>query len=550
MPSKFQEALENNPHLRDYLRSIREESGDRPEFRESLSRDMATMDQVDMIYPVTDPIFVHLKIPTEEKGRYFTIEPPLKSGLKEKLEDIRKRILLKASRTKTPEDDQGFEDKLDGLIEDVITTQDGFSSIFSFGDGQVRVDEEHIDTIRYHLKKEIMGYGILEPLLYDPYVEDIHGVALNNLSVLHEVFGLLETDLNFENKEGLEKYVRSMSNRMGKNVTESNPITDGALPMGSRVNIIYSKDVSKEGPSFTIRNFSEEPITIPQIVDWNTLSPKMAAYLWLCLEFDMSIIVSGVTASGKTTTMNALLPFIGYDQKIYSAEDTPEVNVPQPTWQRLVTRETGPEDSRVELFDLVKTALRSRPDYIVIGEVRGREGSAAFQAIQTGHPVVSTFHASSVDKLIQRFTSDPINVPIRFMDNLNICLFQQIIYHEGQILRRCSSIVEILGYSREREGVQTRRIFTWDPVSDEHNFIGMNNSYVLENLIAPKLRFEDRKKIYDELEARTEILSKIVEAGITKHEKVAEIFKSYSYGGIKNMRRKLSEIRDERGYEQ
>ncbi|MEF8873911.1 MAG: type II/IV secretion system ATPase subunit [Candidatus Thermoplasmatota archaeon] len=549
MPSKFQEALDENPHLRDYLTKVEEERGETPEFRENLTRDMASMEKVNIIYPVTDPIFVHLNIPPEEKGLYFTIEPPLNSGLKEKVEDIRKKILLKASRTRTPDEGEEFEDKLDGLIDDVTTTYSGLSSIFSFGDGIVRLDEEDMETVRYHIKKRIMGYGILEPLLYDPYVEDIHAVALSNLSVLHEVFGLLETNLNFETKERLEKYVRSMSNRMGKNVTESNPITDGALPMGSRVNIIYSKDVSKEGPSFTIRNFSEEPITISQIVDWNTLSPKMAAYLWLCLEFDMSMIVSGVTASGKTTTMNALLPFIGYDQKIYSAEDTPEVNVPQPTWQRLVTRETGPEDSRVELFDLVKTALRSRPDYIVIGEVRGREGSAAFQAIQTGHPVISTFHASSVDKLIQRFTGDPINVPIRFMDNLNVCLFQQIIYHEGQILRRCSSVVEILGYSREREGVQTRRIFTWDPVKDEHNFIGMNNSYVLENLIAPKLRFDDRKKIYDELEKRTEILRKIVEAGITKHEQVAEIFKSYSYGGIENMNRKLADMRDERGYE-
>ncbi|MFW5906873.1 MAG: type II/IV secretion system ATPase subunit [Candidatus Natronoplasma sp.] len=546
MPSKFGEALDNNPHLRDYLDDLEEERGVRPEFRESLSREMASMDEVNIVYPVQDPIFIHLDIPREEKGRYLVIEPPLDEELKQKVEDIRKKILHKASRTPTPDDGQEFEKKLDELIDNVTASRSGISSMISFGEGKVRVGLEDMDTVRYHLKKRIMGYGILESTLYDPYVEDIHGVALNNLSVLHEVFGLLETNLSFESKEELEKYVRSMSNRMGKNVTESNPITDGALPMGSRVNIIYSKDVSKEGPSFTIRNFSAEPITIPQIVAWNTLSPKMAAYLWLCLEFDMSIIVSGVTASGKTTTMNALLPFIGYDQKIYSAEDTPEVNVPQPTWQRLVTRETGPEDSHVELFDLVKTALRSRPDYIVIGEVRGREGSAAFQAIQTGHPVISTFHASSIDKLIQRFTGDPINVPIRFMDNLNVCLFQQIIYHEGQILRRCSSVVEILGYSREREGVQTRRIFTWDPVKDQHNFIGMNNSYVLENLVAPKLRFDDRKKIYDELEKRTEILSEIVEAGITKHEKVAEIFKSYSYGGMENMRRKLADIREKR----
>ncbi|MBS3817584.1 MAG: type II/IV secretion system ATPase subunit [Candidatus Thermoplasmatota archaeon] len=547
MPSKLQEALDNNPHLEEYLNEIEEERGERPEFREYLSRDMASMDEVDIVYPVNDPVFIHLDIPRNEKGKYWTIEPPLKVGLEDKIEEIRRKVLRKASRSPTPEEGEGFEEKLNRLIDEVISKKKG-TFAFSISEDKVRIDPEDMDSVRYYIKKRVMGYDLLEPLLYDPYIEDIHCVALNNLSVLHEVFGLLETDLSFKSEERLEKYVRSMSNRMGKNVTESNPIADGALPMGSRVNIVYSKDVSKEGPSFTIRNFSEEPITISQIIDWNTLSPKMAAYLWLALEFDMSIIVSGVTASGKTTTMNSLLPFIGYDQKIYTAEDTPEVNVPQPTWQRLITRETGPKDSRVELFDLVKTALRSRPDYIIVGEVRGREGSAAFQAIQTGHPVMSTFHASSIDKLIQRFTGDPINVPIRFMDNLNVCLFQQIIYHEGQILRRCSSVVEILSYSREKEGVQTRQIFTWDPINDEHDFIGMNNSYVLENLVAPKLRYDDRKKIYDELERRTQVLKEMADVGITKHEDVAEIFKSYSYGGMENMRNTLAELKREGGF--
>ncbi len=547
MQETFQQALNDNPHLRDYVQQVEREMGGKPEFKDHLTRDMASIDEANIIYPAEDPIFIHLNIPKEGKGEYFTIEPPLNSEGENKIEEIRKKVLKKASHSPTPEDGQGFEEKLDELIDEVISTTERVSSIFSFGEEKVRVNPEHIESMRYHLKKRIMGYGLLEPLLYDSHVEDIHGIALNNISVLHEVFGLLETDLSFEDKEKLEKYVRSMSNRMGTNVTESNPIADGALPMGSRVNIVYSSDVSKEGPSFTIRNFSEEPITISQIIDWNTLSPKMAAYLWLCLEFDMSIIVSGVTASGKTTTMNALLPFIGYDQKIYTAEDTPEVNVPQPAWQRLVTRESGPEESRVELFDLVKTALRSRPDYIVVGEVRGKEGSAAFQAIQTGHPVISTFHASSIKRLVQRFTGDPINVPKRFMDNLNVCLFQQIVHHEGQILRRCNSVVEILGYSRERDGIQTREVFTWNTVKDEHDFVGMHNSYVLENLIAPKLRYDDRKKIYDELDRRTEILKTIANAGITKHTEVAELFKSYTYGGMENMEQTLAELRREKG---
>lgn len=541
MESKFQESLENNPHLSEYFDNL---VGDRPEFLENLSRDMASLPEVNVIYPISDPLFIHIIKHRTEGGRYIVVEPPLGDDLRDKMYMIKRKVLRKASRSPTPEKNQEFEDKLYELIDDVTQAK---KRLISMGNDKVDVEAKDIPLIKYHLKKRIMGYDLLEPLLYDPYIEDIHCISLSNLKVLHVVFGLLETDLAFENEERLENYVRRMSNRMGKNVTEGKPIVDGALPMGSRVNIVYSRDVSKSGPSFTIRNFSSEPITISQIIAWNTLSPKMAAYLWLCLEFGMSIVVSGVTASGKTTTMNSLLPFIGYNQKIFTAEDTPEVSVPQPTWQRLITRDTGPEGARVELFDLIKTALRSRPDYIIIGEVRGREGSAAFQAIQTGHPVISTFHASAIDKLIQRFTGDPINVPIRFMDNLNVCLFQQIVYHNGQILRRCSSVVELLGYFKEKGGVQTRQVFYWDPVRDTHEFMGMNNSYILEDLIAPKLRLTDRKKIYDELDDRTRIVERIVNAGITKHDDVADIFKSYSYGGKSNMLAKLDEMIEERG---
>ncbi len=428
-----------------------------------------------------------------------------------------------------------FEEKLENLVDDSITSDKSNGLFSKLGPEKVYVSQEEHDNVLYHIKKDIMENGKLEPLLRDTYIEDIHAISLKDIAVLHKIFDLLETNLAFESEKELETYIRRMSNRMGESVSKSDPITDGSLPDGSRVNIIYSKDISKGGSSFTIRRFSDEPLTVTQLIKFGTLSPKMAAYLWLCLEFSMSVIVSGVTASGKTTTMNSLLPFIGFNRKIYSAEDTPEVRAPQPVWQRLVTRETGPKDSRVELFDLVKTALRSRPDYIVIGEVRGREGSAAFQAIQTGHPVISTFHSSGIEKLIQRFTGEPINVPIRFMDNLNVALFQQIVYHDGQILRRCDAVEEILRYSKEKEGVLTRQVFNWDPVNDDHNFTGMHNSYILEEKVAPKLRLDDPKMIYDELERRADVLENMVEANITRNEDVARIFKNYSEQGFKGI---------------
>jgi flagellar protein FlaI len=248
----------------------------------------------------------------------------------------------------------------------------------------------------------------------------------------------------------------------------------------------------------------------------------------------MSIWVSGETASGKTTTLNAMLPFIKPDSKIYTAEDTPEVQVPHAVWQQLNTRERG-ETGRVDLFDLLRAALRSRPNYIIVGEIRGKEGSVAFQAMQTGHPVLATFHAGTVKKLIQRLTGDPINVPITFVDNLNVVLIQQAVYRKGQFLRRSLVVEEIEGYYEDIGGVVTRTVFEWDSVTDTHIFRGLYNSYVLENKIAQTAGFEDPRQIYEEMELRKMILDKMVEQKIFEYKEVSKIIWSFYKKGIEGL---------------
>ncbi|MGC8608686.1 MAG: type II/IV secretion system ATPase subunit, partial [Thermoplasmata archaeon] len=234
---------------------------------------------------------------------------------------------------------------------------------------------------------------------------------------------------------------------------------------------------------------------------------------------------------GKTTVVNAIMPFIRPDSKIFSAEDTPEIRAPQDAWQQLVTRETGAEESRVTLYDLLRTALRSRPNYIVVGEIRGEEGAMAFQAMQTGHPVISTFHASSVKKMIQRFTGNPINIPVTFMDNLNIVLIQQAVYVGGRFLRRTTSINEIEGYFEELGGVSTRAVFEWDANADKHMFRGMNNSYILEEKIAKTAGMADRSLIYNELFRRAEILKDMKEKKVTDYFEVYKVIKEFYEGG-------------------
>ena len=294
-------------------------------------------------------------------------------------------------------------------------------------DKRVVVTAEQRSRLEYIIIRDLIKNGPLEPLLSDEMLEDIHSVGLKHIHMDHKVFGMVTSNIRFREREILSRYLRAMSERIGRPVSDNKPIIDGALLDGSRINIIFSDDVSMLGPSFTIRKFAEETISIIQLIKWGTISTQVAAYIWICLEYGMSVLVSGETASGKTTTLNAILPFIDHNVKIYSAEDTPEVKVRHKIWQRLVTRDSKNEESRVEMFDLLKAALRSRPRYIIIGEIRGVEGATAFQAMQTGHPVIATFHASSIVKMIQRFTGDPINVPIRFFDNLNFAIFQEVV---------------------------------------------------------------------------------------------------------------------------
>ncbi len=509
---------------------------------------------LNLIYPVGDPIFVHI-FQEEMKARpsYRIIEPYIE-GIDQKYGPLLLKLLEYAT-TEEPFNDEDKEEELkkfnktvNKLLEKVsyhTDTKDSFevkepngTSFFSKlrkQNGKIPLTSDELRTIKYRIQRDILDHGPLEGLIRDPYIEDIHAVGLDKVHIIHKVFEMLETNVQFANFQELERFLRNISERIGHPVSDTRPIVDAALPGGSRINIVYSTDVSKKGPSFTIRKFTKKPPPIPQLIQWGTIDPTIAAYLWLCLENGMSIFISGETASGKTTTLNAMLAFINHKSKIFSAEDTPEVVVAHPVWQQLITRETGADGSRVELFDLVRAALRSRPDYIIVGEIRGKEGSAAFQAIQTGHAVLTTFHASSITRMIQRFTGDPINVPIRFMDNLNIALFQELLYKEGRTVRRCSSIQEIIRYSKEKDGVLTREIFSWDPTRDEHIFVGRYNSFILEEKIGAKLGHKDRKQIYDELDRRRRIIQCMVEQKLFNYDTMNEIMRNYYEKGIQGL---------------
>ncbi|MBR95555.1 MAG: hypothetical protein CMA81_01890 [Euryarchaeota archaeon] len=544
------------PHVGDWVRDFESRYGSRPMYYGPLDRDAKKERPYNLIYAAKEPIFIHIYEPPEDdEGQggqilWFGLEPQLSEEEENIRRELVETLLQEAPTAPTFTTDNEFENILEQMIDrftildsevgSAVRRQGRFWEMIGMDDKRLVVSNEQRSRLQYIVIRDLIRNGPLEPLLSDEMLEDIHSVGLKHIHMDHKVFGMVTSNIRFREREILSRYLRAMSERIGRPVSDNKPIIDGALLDGSRINIIFSDDVSMLGPSFTIRKFAEETISIIQLIKWGTISTQVAAYIWICLEYGMSVLVSGETASGKTTTLNAILPFIDHNVKIYSAEDTPEVKVRHKIWQRLVTRDSKNEESRVEMFDLLKAALRSRPRYIIIGEIRGVEGATAFQAMQTGHPVIATFHASSIVKMIQRFTGDPINVPIRFFDNLNFAIFQEVVEAPGGgIARRVTGIDEVIGYNKHSDGVLTRGMFEWDPVKDKHYFRGMFQSHLLENKIAAMAGFANKRDIYDEMLRRAAALDKMADRDLTHYDDVFDLLGIYYNNGFESFDRAI-----------
>ncbi|MFC7142295.1 type II/IV secretion system ATPase subunit [Halosimplex aquaticum] len=539
---ELRQVASRRPHLMDHLKKFKQITGEFPTFIEEADDDYESH-RPNVLYPVGGPIFCHIYGDIGQDMKYYAIEPELDDEEKVVFEKVRNKLLQKSVSKPAPTSDNEYDDRIEELLQESTTIKTGASdengvlSRFNrFANiGKVEVTEHTYENILYRLNRDIVGLGPLEPVMRDPANEDIHVIGPHECHVDHAVYGMLSTTVDFGTPEEYDQWLKNMGERIGDPVSDSDPIVDSTLPDGSRLNLIYSDDVSVKGPSLTIRQGDDVPLSIFQITKWGTLSPQLAAYLWLCLENEQTVFVVGETASGKTTTLNSIMAFIPRDAKIYTAEDTAEVLPPHDTWQKLLTREGEDEGSSVDMFDLVAAALRSRPDYIIVGEVRGEEGRMAFQAAQTGHPVMLTFHASDIVSMIQRFTGEPINVPETFMDVADVALFQNRVKQGDQVLRRVTSVQEIEGYSKEMDGVVTRQSFYWDPVEDEIIFQGMNNSFVLEEQIATLLGYEDTRDIYDDLNFRASVIERAIQEGILGYHEVNELIEDFQRDGVEGL---------------
>ncbi|WFN35926.1 type II/IV secretion system ATPase subunit [Methanomicrobium antiquum] len=563
LPANAKEYVAQSPHLLEYLQMFPVNLYGIPLFFSELKRDLKGMDNPNIIYPVNEFTFIHI-FPDQDDVRnfYIPIEPSFMHSVAEAMpliekklidlidvleedpiteeerKEVLRRVLKEVVYIKKPEESiasltgetleggasVGIKDKLIKFLNTDFSAQKetaelAGANIAQTDEGKVILTMAEYRSIEYLLIRDKVEMGILNPFLADPYNEDITCDGVGPIFVEHKIFNGLKSAVEFRYSEEIDDFVIKMAERIKRPITFRSPIVDATLPDGSRINIVYGTEVSKHGSNFTIRKFAEEPSSILQLIEWKTTDYMVAGYLWICIEFGMSLFMSGETASGKTTSLNALTTFIAPESKIVTIEDTPELTVPHKNWTREVSKGKGKgegEGGEITMFDLLRSALRQRPNYILVGEIRGSEGSVAFGAMQTGHPVMSTFHASSVEKLIQRLCSEPINIPLTHVDNLNLVIIQSAVRRpSGGTVRRMLSINELVGYDPETKGFSFVGIFVWNPITDEFDFPGRGSSYLLESKIATLLGVPDNKKseMYFEVEKRAKILQRLHKAG-------------------------------------
>ncbi len=533
LPETIHEAKSRYKHLEKYLNKIKAEMGE-PDYYQKLDRSMSSIELPNLIYPVGGPLFIHIYKKPGDVTKYIVIEPTLNEKEQELYDKILEDLIGIAQSMPVPPNLDEIDKVILALYDKTVSVGAKKRGLKLLKGGKIVLSKPLYDKMKYFLLRNRVGYGKLEPLFKDPNLEDIHCTGVGKLSTIHKIFGMVEVSIEFKDDLELNRYIIEVSERVERPVSDAHSIVDAMMPDGSRVNFIYGRDISLEGSSFTIRKFSKVPVSITQIISWKTMSAELAAYLWICLENGMNLFVCGETASGKTTTLNAISTFIKPDDKVYTVENTPEVTLPHSTWQHLLTREAGKETD-VTMQDLLIAALRSRPNYILVGEIRGEEGNIAFQAMQTGHPVMSTFHAGNVRTMIQRITGEPINVPITFVDNLNLSLIQQAVMRNGKSIRRVLSLTEIERYYEPEKKMVTREVFEWDPAKDVHLFKGLFNSYILEQKIARMLGYKNTRDIYKEMDLRVKILNKMIELKIFNYYDVWDVVKKYSRGGVKSL---------------
>ncbi len=387
---------------------------------------------------------------------------------------------------------------------------------------KLKIEEPVLEKYIYYIKRDVLGFGKIDPLMKDPYIEDININGPGRpVYVWHSLYEHLKTNIIFETSEELYNFIIKLSQKVGKQISSSNPILEGLLPEKARVEVVLS-DVAAQGHMVNIRKFKSEPFTIIDLVLSGTLSPEAIAYLWLMLDYRRNVIIIGPTGSGKTTLLNALLYLIRPEVRIVTIEDTREIYIPHDQWVPLVSRPSmSPQIRDVTLFDLVKVSMRIRPDYVVIGEIRGEEAFALFQAFASGHAGLTTLHADSINNAIKRLLSKPMNVPLPLLTLASIFVNIQRVKVNDAVARRVVEIHELIGFNKRRPILNT--VFKYNIVNDEIE--RASESKLFEDIA--KIKFTSVKELKLELFKRKELIKAMVKYRFREPGTVFRIIRNY-----------------------
>ena len=386
-----------------------------------------------------------------------------------------------------------------------------------------RFTVEKWDQIFYYVVRDLIGYGPIQAIMEDPNIEDIscNGIDVP-VFVWHRLYESIPTNITFTSEQALNDFLVKLAHRSSKHISSAQPLLDAMLPEKHRLAATFMKEVSMKGSTFCIRKFRADPFSIVDIIKIGTLSERIAAYFWLILEHKKSFMIVGGTGAGKTSMLNALLSLMSQNAKIVTVEEVPELSPPVANWTQLQSRESfnfgsGPSGS-ISLFDLIKVSLRYRPDYVIVGEVRGEEAYVLFQALATGHGGLCTMHADSIDRVVKRLTSPPMNVSEVYIPLMNVAMYIQRVelpnkkdgYNFGRRVRAVSEIAEFDNY------IEVAR---WDPRKDVFS-TWFKDSFILQQISSSSgISMEE---LLAEVDKREQYIREIVESGVRDQREVAE----------------------------
>jgi flagellar protein FlaI len=468
------------------------------------------------LYPINEP-YAYVRI-TYDKGSneylYNVLEPELNDAEKELYAEIEQRLFETLDvNTKSISPDEA-RDILKKAVLEILR------------DYGIKLTPEKREKIIYSINKNFIGDGLIDSLMHDKYIEDISCDGLNTpIFVFHSNYESLQTNLMYYKASNLDSFVTKLAQRAGKYISIAEPMLDATMADGSRIQMTLGTEVTAHGSTFTIRKFKEEPITPTDLTEWGTFSPLSIAYIWIAVEAGKSCIFAGGTASGKTTSLNAISLFIPPLAKIVTLEDTRELKLPHKNWIPSVTRESFDADGKgtIDMYELLRAALRQRPEYILVGEVRGQEALTLFQAMSTGHVTYATMHADSVASVVHRLENPPLNVPRNMLNALDLVSVQVQARIGGKRIRRNKQLIEVLDIDPRTKELITNEVFKWHPSTDEIRYSG--KSYILEEIMEEKGWDDERMK--EELKRRQEILEWMRIKNLRNYKDVGRVLMSY-----------------------